>query len=99
MGDIYAIDWMTLKRFASRDVNTGAITYTLETVKGKLDRISGFDRNEAGEQVRWSATVFFTPAITVGHNDKISIAGKDYNIVDIKAPTDFTRGSTTIYLE
>lgn len=75
----------------------GVPTYTENSAKGYFTFKTKLVRNQAGEQVVSSANVML-PVMTLGHQDKITYAGKDYSILTIELKKDFSNRFLLIYL-
>jgi len=95
MLSVYMTDDLTLKQVTYG--TWGGTTETQVALKGRFIFATKLVRNTAGEQVVSSANVML-PVMTLGHQDKITYAGKDYSILTIELKKDFSNRFLLIYL-
>lgn len=98
MINAYLIDTVVLHQAGAKDKYGEPGADTLVTLKAKVNIGTALVKDIKGENVYSSMSVMLKVR-TIGHEDFIEFDGKEYAILSIKRPRDFSWGFLEVFLK
>jgi hypothetical protein len=91
-------DSIELHRAGGNDKWGEPLADTVLTIKGRFNIGTALVKDIKGENVYSSASVMIASQ-TITHEDRIKFDGKEYVIINIKKPRDFSWGYLEVFLK